>query len=38
VCGGRSRAIRRRERHEIAMLAVVTARFIDALGVRELSH
>jgi hypothetical protein len=38
VCGGRAAAIRRRERHEIAMLAVVTARFIDALRGRELSH
>jgi hypothetical protein len=37
VCGGRSAALRRRERHEIALLAVVTARFIDALGGRELS-
>jgi hypothetical protein len=38
VCGGRAAAIRRRERHEIAVLVVVTARFIDALGRRELSH
>ena len=35
VCGGRSIAIRRRERHEIAMLVMVAARFIDALGRRE---
>jgi hypothetical protein len=32
VCGGRPAPIRRRERHEIAMLAMVAARFIDALG------
>jgi hypothetical protein len=38
VCGGRSAAIRRRERDEIAMLVAVTGRFIDALGWRELSH
>ena len=38
VCGGRSAALRRRERHEIAMLAVVTARFIDALSGRVLSR
>ncbi len=38
VCGGRPAPIRRRERHEIAMLVVVTARFIDALGWRERVH
>jgi hypothetical protein len=38
VCGGRSAPLRHRERHEITMLAMVTARFIDALSVRELSH
>jgi hypothetical protein len=38
VCGGRSAALRRRERDEIALLAVVTARFIDALSGRELSR
>jgi hypothetical protein len=32
VCGGRPAAIRRRERHEIAMLVTVTARFMVALG------
>ena len=37
VCGGRSAPIRRRERHEIATLTVVTARFVDALGWREHS-
>jgi hypothetical protein len=35
ICGGRATPIRRRERHEIAMLAVVTGRFVDALGSRE---
>ncbi|MGA2933064.1 MAG: hypothetical protein ABSE98_13375, partial [Acidimicrobiales bacterium] len=35
VCGGRPAPIRRRERHEIAMLVMVAARFIDALGGRE---
>jgi hypothetical protein len=38
VCGGRPSPIRRRERHEIAMLVVVTARFVDALGWREHAH
>jgi hypothetical protein len=38
ACGGRPAPIRRRERHEIAMLVVVTARFIDALGWREHVH
>jgi hypothetical protein len=38
VCGGRTASIRRRERHEIALLVVVTARFIDALRGRELSR
>ena len=32
VCGGRPAPIRRRERHEIALLVMVTSRFIDALG------
>jgi len=35
VCGGRPVPIRRRERHEIAMLVMVAARFIGALGSRE---
>jgi hypothetical protein len=34
VCGGRPAAIRRRERREIAMLAMVAARYFDALGGR----
>lgn len=34
LCGGRSVPIRRRERREIAMLVMVAARFIDALGAR----
>ena len=34
VCGGRSAPIRRRERHEIAMLVTVAARFVDALSGR----
>jgi hypothetical protein len=34
VCGGRSLAIRRRERHEIALLVTVAARFLDARGGR----
>jgi len=38
VCGGRAAAIRRRERHEIATLVMVTARFVDALGWRERIH
>ena len=32
VCGGRAAPIRRRERHEIALLVMVAARFMDALG------
>ncbi len=32
VCGGRPVAIRRRERREIAMLVMVAARFVLALG------
>jgi len=35
VCGGRPVPIRRRERHEIALLVMVAARFIDALGGRD---
>ncbi len=35
VCGGRGVPIRRRERHEIALLVMVAARFIDALGARD---
>jgi hypothetical protein len=31
VCGGRPASIRRRERHEIALLVMVAARFMDAL-------
>jgi hypothetical protein len=38
VCGGRPAPIRRRERHGISMLVVVTARFVDALGWREHAH
>jgi hypothetical protein len=38
VCGGRSAPIRRRERDEIAMLVVVTSRFVDALGPREHAY
>ena len=38
VCGGRPAPIRRRERHAIAMLVLVTARFVDALGWREHVH
>jgi hypothetical protein len=38
VCGGRPTPIRRRERHGIAMLVLVTARFVDALGWREHAH
>ena len=38
VCGGRPAPIRRRERHAIAMLVVVTARFVDALGWRDRVH
>jgi hypothetical protein len=34
VCGGRASAIRRRERREVAMLAMVAARYFDALGGR----
>jgi hypothetical protein len=36
VCGGRSSAIRRRERHEITMLVTVAARYIGALMERGL--
>jgi hypothetical protein len=36
VCGGRSSAIRRRERHEITMLVIVASRYIDALMGRGL--
>jgi hypothetical protein len=32
VCGGRAAAIRRRERHEISVLAMVASRFMKALG------
>jgi hypothetical protein len=38
VCGGRPAPIRRRERHAIAMLVLVTARFVDALGWRDHVH
>jgi len=38
VCGGRAAPIRRRERHAIAMLVLVTARFVDALGWRDHVH
>jgi hypothetical protein len=31
ICGGRPAPIRRRERHEIALLVMVASRFIDAL-------
>jgi hypothetical protein len=36
VCGGRSSAIRRRERHDITMLVTVAARYINALMARGL--
>ena len=35
VCGGRPVPIRRRERHEIALLVMVAARFMDTLGARD---
>ena len=35
VCGGRPAPIRRRERHEVALLIMVAARFADALGGRD---
>jgi hypothetical protein len=38
VCGGRPAPIRRRERHAISMLVVVTSRFVDALGWRDRVH
>jgi hypothetical protein len=38
VCGGRDVAIRRRERHEIAMLVMVASRFMDALTRPEHAH
>jgi hypothetical protein len=38
VCGGRAIPIRRRERHEIEMLVMVAARFIDALGRSETAY
>jgi hypothetical protein len=34
VCGGRTVAIRRRERHEIALLVTAASRFMEALGSR----
>jgi hypothetical protein len=34
ICGGRPAPIRRRERHEIALLVMVTSRFVDALSGR----
>jgi hypothetical protein len=37
VCGGRPAAIRRRERHEIALLVMVASRFIDALAGRVVA-
>jgi hypothetical protein len=38
VCGGRPAPIRHRERHAIAMLVVVTSRFVDALAGRDRVH
>ncbi len=38
VCGGRPAPIRRRERHAISMLVVVTSRFVDALAWRDRVH
>jgi hypothetical protein len=38
VCGGRAVPIRRRERHEIAMLVTVASRFLDALGGTNPMH
>jgi len=32
VCGGRSAAIRRRERHEISVLVTVASRLMEVLG------
>jgi len=34
VCGGRAVAIRRRERHQIALLVTAAARLMQALGGR----
>jgi hypothetical protein len=38
VCGGRTASIRRRERHEIALLVMVASRFIDALAGHGAPH
>ena len=35
ACGGRPVPIRRRERHEIALLVMVASRFMDVLGGRD---
>ena len=37
VCGGRPASIRRRERHEIALLVMVASRFMDALAGRVVA-
>ena len=38
VCGGRPASIRRRERHEIALLVMVASRFMDALAGRIVAE
>jgi hypothetical protein len=38
ICGGRPAAIRRRERHEIALLVMVASRFMDALAGRVVAE
>ena len=38
ICGGRPASIRRRERHEIALLVMVASRFMDALAGRVIAE
>src|ERR1700722_10628201 len=38
ICGGRPASIRRRERHEIALLVMVASRFMDALAGRVVAE
>jgi hypothetical protein len=38
ICGGRPAPIRRRERHEIALLIMVASRFMDALAGRVVAE
>ena len=38
MCGGRPASIRRRERHEIALLVMVASRFMDALAGRVVAE